>query len=97
MNDIEQVLITDETHKDNNASRRRKSWDKHNSGGIALTIQNSMRHTMIAVSNTDSFMRSSIELVSRYESSDECAEGTVDREHLEVWARDYLCLCLGQY
>jgi len=99
VNHPEQVIVVDETHKDKNASRRRKAWGKRNSGGVALLkwFKNTVRYTMLAALNMDGFVQSSIEIVRRDEVSDEGAAGTVDKEHFESWVRDYLCTNLGQY
>jgi len=95
----EQVIVIDETHKDRNASRRRKAWGPRNSGGLALRrwFRNEVRYTMIAALNLDGFVDSTIELVRRDEISNEGAAGTVDSEHFQNWVKDHLCPVLGSY
>ena len=46
-----QLVFVDETHKDRQASRRRKAWGPRNSGGIALKrwFVSKTRYTMIAL------------------------------------------------
>mmetsp|Transcript_5987 Transcript_5987/g.9075 ORF Transcript_5987/g.9075 Transcript_5987/m.9075 type:complete len:119 (-) Transcript_5987:228-584(-) len=59
----DQVIFVDETHKDKNASRRRKAWGPRNSGGIALRrwFKNTIRYTMIAALDINGFIPSTIE------------------------------------
>ena len=53
--DPRQVLVIDEAHKDKRASRRRRTWGRRNSGGVALCkwFRNEVRYTMIAGFNID--------------------------------------------
>ena len=95
----DQVIFVDETHKDKNASRRRKAWGPRNSGGIALRrwFKNTIRYTMIAALDINGFIPSTIETVRRDEISSEGAAGTVDATHFEKWVEHYLCPTLGRY
>ena len=47
--DPRQVLVIDEAHKDKRASRRRRTWGRRNSGGVALLkwFRSKVRYTMI--------------------------------------------------
>ena len=95
----DQLVFIDETHKDKNASRRRKAWGKRNSGGIALRrwFTQTIRYTMIAALDINGFIPSSIELVRRDQISSEGAAGTVDSSHFESWVENHLCPVLGNY
>ena len=52
ISNVNQVVFIDETHKDKNASRRRKAWGKRNSGGIALKkwFNNTIQYTSLFAS-----------------------------------------------
>jgi len=61
--DPRQVIVIDETHKDQRASRRRRAWARRNSGGAAVKkwFENHVRYTMIAGTNIDGFVDCTIE------------------------------------
>ena len=46
VNDVEQVIVIDETHKDKRSSRRRRAWEKRNSGSLAMPVADSRRNTV---------------------------------------------------
>ena len=97
--DPSMFVFIDETHKDRNASRRRRAWGKQNSGGIALNrwFKNTIQYTMIIAANIDGFIPATCEIFHRNEASDEGAAGTVDRDNFVEWVRDKLVPSLGNY
>ena len=99
VNDVEQVIVIDETHKDKRASRRRRAWGRRNSGGIALKkwFCNEVRYTMIAGFNIDGFVNATIGIYEREETSNEGAAGTVDRSDFVECVEESLCPVLGDY
>ena len=49
VSDAAQCIFIDETHKDRNASRRRKAWGQKHSGGLALKrwFRENVRYTLL--------------------------------------------------
>ena len=94
-----QVLVLDETHKDRNASRRRRGWGKRNGDGVKIRrwFRMNLNYTMIAAMNINGFIGSTIKLIMRDEISDEGAAGTVNGEGFQEWVREYLLPVLGSY
>jgi hypothetical protein len=94
-----QVIVLDETHKDKNASRRRRGWGKRNGGGVKINrwFNETVNYTMIAAMNYLGFIDSSIKLVMRDEISEEGAAGTVDGAGFQDWVREHLLPILGSY
>ena len=92
-----QLVFVDETHKDKQASRRRRAWGRSNSGGIALIrwFKNTIRYTMIAAMDVNGFIDSSIDCVKRNDTDDE--PNTVDSQYFEYWVETFLCPVLGSY
>ena len=99
VSDTRQVVFIDETHKDRNASRRRRAWGKRNSGGLALKkwFSESARYTLIAAMDAQGFIPSTLDIVHRDEISDEGAAGTVDATYFEEWVEKCLGPVLGRY
>lgn len=99
VSDVAQLVFIDETHKDRNASRRRKAWGKRNSGGLALKkwFSDTARYTLIAAMDVQGFIPSTLDIVHRDEISDEGAAGTVDAAYFEEWVEKCLCPVLGRY
>ena len=62
-----QLVFVDETHKDQQASRRRKAWGIRNSGGVTLRrwFASKVRYTMIASMDVDGFIDSTVGCVLR--------------------------------
>jgi hypothetical protein len=94
-----QVIVIDETHKDRNASRRRRGWGKRNGGGVKVNrwFNENINYTMIAAMNYFGFIDASIKLVMRDEISEEGAAGTVDAQGFQEWVREHLVPILGSY
>jgi len=95
----ERMITIDETHKDRNASRRRRGWAHKNSGGVNMKewYQSVIRYTLIAAADINGFIPAACHTVVRDETSDEGAAGTVDSDYFLKWVKDYLCPVLGQY
>ena len=95
----ERLITIDETHKDRNASRRRRGWALKNSGGVnaAEWFRNVVRYTLIAAADINGFIPSACHTVLREELSDEGAAGTVDSEYFLYWVKEYLCPVLGNF
>lgn len=93
-----QLVFVDETHKDRNASRRRRAWSRK---GIPAPIQRWFRneacYTLIAAFNIEGFMDSTLDCVLRGAISNEGAAGTVNAEYFEEWVEACLCPTLGNY
>ena len=94
----EQVIVLDETHKDRNASRRRRGWGKRN-GGVQIDrwFNQNVNYTMIAAMNYCGFIDSTIKLVMRDAISEEGAAGTVNGAGFQQWVRENLVPVLGSY
>jgi len=100
VSDANQLVYVDETHKDKQASRRRKAWGHRNSSsGVAVKrwFNNDVRYTMIAALDINGFIPSTIDCVKRNEISSEGAAGTVDGSYFEEWVEYSLCPTLGDY
>ena len=100
VSDANQLVYVDETHKDKQASRRRKAWGQRNSSsGVAVKrwFNNDVRYTMIAALDINGFIPSTIDCVKRNEISSEGAAGTVDGSYFEDWVEYCLCPTLGNY
>ena len=85
-----QVLFVDETHKDRQASWRRKAWGKRNSGGVVLKrwFQMKARYTMIASLDINGFIDATVDCVLRRDREEE--PDTVDEEYFISWVENYL-------
>ena len=96
---VNQLVFIDETHKDRNTARRRRVWGIRNSGGLALNrwFRQNVRYTLIAALDLDGFIPSTLEIVRRDEASNEGAAGTVDSLHFEEWIENYLLPVLGNF
>ena len=97
--DASRLITIDETHKDRNASRRRKGWAYQNSGGAKVKewYRNVVRYTLIAAADVGGFIPAACHTVLRDEISEEGAAGTVDAEYFQYWIENYLCPVLGRY
>ena len=97
--DPTRLITIDETHKDRNASRRRRGWAKRNSGGVKLKewYTNVVRYTLIAAADIHGFITSACHTVLRDEILEEGAAGTVDADYFLYWVREYLVPVLGRF
>ena len=92
-----QVVFVDETHKDHQASRRRKAWGRRNSGGVALKrwFATKARYTMIASLDINGFIDATVDCVLRSDNVNE--PDTVDEDYFVSWVENFLCPVLGKY
>ena len=97
--DPERLIMVDETHRDRNASRRRRGYGKRNAGGLRMRrwFKSEVRYTMIGVADVNGFIESACGIYKRDEISDEGAAGTVTRDIFEDWVEKMLCPVLGDY
>ena len=93
------LVLVDETHRDRNASRRRRGYGRRNGGGLKFRrwFRNEVRFTLIGVADINGFIPCACETYLRDEISDEGAAGTVTREIFEDWVENSLCPILGDY
>jgi len=91
-------LFIDETHKDRNASHRRRAWGRRGSDGIAIKrwFKDSARYTLIAVI-IEGFVKSTLHIYPRNMLSIEGAAGTVTADDFEDWVEYFLLPVLGDY
>ena len=98
--DPERLMIVDESHKDRNASRRRRGWGVRNRHGrreLYEWFRTKVRYTLIAAADINGFVEGACDIVRRDEVSDEGASGTVDRDRYIEWVQEKLCPHLGNY
>ena len=95
----ELLVMVDETHRDQNAARRRRGYGKRNGGGLKLKqwFKTIARYTMIGVVDVNGFIDAACATNLREDLSDEGAAGTVTREKFEEWVEESLCPILGDY
>ena len=95
----ELLVLVDETHRDRNASRRRRGYGRKNNGGLKMEkwFKDIVRYTMIGVADVNGFIPSACKTFLRDEISEEGAAGTVTRDVFEEWVKEYLCPILGDY
>ena len=81
------LVMVDETHRDRNASRRRRGYGRRNGGGLMFRrwFKNEVRFTMIAAADINGFIDVACSTWERDELSEEGAAGTVTREIFEWW------------
>ena len=74
------LVMVDKTHRDRNASRRRRGYGRRNGGGLLFRcwFKNEVRFTVIAASDINSFIDVACSTWERDELSNEGAAGTVN-------------------
>ena len=99
----EMLCFVDETHKDRNASRRKKAWGKR---GRKLELhrwfENTVRYTLIGVADFSGFIEEACCLIRRDISEAEFttaegAAGTVTQQRFLKFIKDDLCPILGSF
>ena len=95
----ERLVLIDETHKDRNASRKRRGWSRRNCETLLTHewFQSVVRYTLIAAADINGFIVSACHTVLRDTISEEGAAGTVDGDYFLYWVKNYLCPVLGNY
>ena len=98
--DPERLILIDESHKDQNAARRRRGWGrKGNVDGVKVRewFEKVVQYTLIAAADINGFIPSACHTVQRDELSEEGAAGTIDCEYFLHWVKEYICPVLGNY
>ena len=97
--DMSQIIVIDETHKDKRASKRRQAWGRWNSGGVALRrwYYKEINYIMITAMNIDGLVDETVNLYLRDEISEEGAAGTVDGKTFLNWVNTHLVKVLGNH
>ena len=95
------LIYVDETHKDRNASRRRRAWGYR---GEKLSLRRwfnqTSRYTLIAAADIAGFVFEACQTYYRTPTAEETAEGacgTVDRATFEKWVKEKLVPVLGSW
>ena len=90
--------MIDKTHKDRNASRRRRGWKRRNTPAeVNEWYRSCVRYTMIGVADINGFIVSGCKTVLRNNTSDEGAAGTLDADDFLDWVKNDLCPILGRF
>ena len=99
----EMLILVDETHKDKNASRKRRAWGRR---GVNLELsrwfEDTVRYTLIGVADFNGFVAESCCLVRRDVAEAEFttmegSAGTVTQERFLKFVKDDLCPVLGNF
>ena len=92
-------MTIDESHKDRNASRKRRGWSKRNCKAVITRewFQNVVCHTLITVADIAGFIPAACHTVLRYQISDEGSAGTFDADYFLCWVKTCLCPVLSNF
>ena len=99
---LDQLVFVDETAKDRNSSRRRRSWSKR---GITpfrpsyLAPQHAIRYTMIGACDINGFILEACDTVEREHGANDPdpTRGTVDGQRFKLWVMEKLIPILGNF
>ena len=97
---VSQLIIIDETSKDQNSARRRRMWALKGDKAELRQVFNAPddeNYTMIAASDISGFIPQACELVFKGDNSINPARGTIDSQRMIDYVRYYLCPVLGNY
>lgn len=96
--DPTRALFVDETHRDRNATRRRRGWGKIGEKLIVRRyFDDPVRYTCIAECDYFGFIPTACDVVFRDDISREGAAGTVDADRFVKYVKESLTLSLGSY
>ena len=92
----------DETHKDRNASRRRRAWGPRGEDNCVSRFfagaGTDVLYSLLAAADINGFVTSACEIVEKAQGSDmDSTHGTVDADRFVDWVENYLCPTLGSY
>ena len=97
------LVLVDETHKDKNASRKKRAWGRRGENlELSRWFQDTVRYTLIGVADFDGFISEACCLVRRDNSEAEFttaegSAGTVMQERFLQFVKDDLCPILGRF
>ena len=102
LGDTSQLVFVDESAKDRNSSRRRRSWSKKGQTPFQpayLAQSSSNRYTLIAACDVNGFIVEACETVLRERGAADRdpTRGTVDGERFKLWVEQKLVPLLGKY
>ena len=99
----EMLCFVDETHKDRNASRRRRAWGRRGSKlELHRWFENTVRYTFIGVADFNGFVDEACCLIRRDSkeaefTTAEGSAGTVTQERFLKFVKEDLCPILGSF
>ena len=99
----EMLCFVDETHKDRNASRRRRAWGRRGSKlELHRWFENTVRYTFIGVADFNGFVDEACCLIRRDSKEAEFtiaegSAGTVTQERFLKFVKEDLCPILGSF
>ena len=96
-----QLILMDESQKDRNSSRRRRSWSKK---GISPSRHayfdgDGMRYTFLAVADIDGFIIDGCSTIEQAHGAEDSntTRGTVDQERFELYIKEKVIPLMGRY
>ena len=98
----DQLIFIDESQKDRNSSRRRRSWSRRGQTPFRpayLARLHGKRYTLLAACDVHGFVIEACETVelSHGSTDNDPSHGTVDRDRFHLWVREKLIPVLGLY
>lgn len=102
MHDPSQLIFVDESAKDRNSSRRRRSWSRRGLTPFRKAYfagSHFKRYTLIAACDINGFVLEACETVLREHGAadNNPSRGTVDGERFKLWVEEKLIPVLGKY
>jgi len=96
-----QLVFVDESQKDKNAARRRRSWSKRGLTPFRTVYfegSHGFRYTLIAACDVNGFIYEACEPIYQSGSNDtDPTHGTVDQARFKLWVIEKLIPTLGKY
>ena len=96
-----QLILMDESQKDRNSSRRRRSWSKKGISPSRHAYFNGdgMRYTFLAVSDIDGFIVDGCSTIEQAHGAEDSntTRGTVDQERFELYITEKVIPLMGRY
>ena len=96
-----QLIFVDESNKDANSARRRRSWSKRGLTPMRRVYfegDRGKRYTLIAATDINGFMYESCQIVFQATPNDkDPTHGTIDSARFQMWVKEKLVPYLGNY
>jgi transposase len=102
-NNLQQLIYLDETHRSQNASRRRRHWSKRGVTPVSLEPffgRFDARFTMIGACDINGFVKSTCDVIEREHGGSretDPTRGTVNQNRFELWISEFLAPVLGNF